>query len=260
MKKILIFIAIASAFLAFGSFYFFRTSPDIGTPVQLTHTPTETPTLAENTPFVSDDGKTISYGIIRTTASHMQLLSNLPDATDSASVMSLHQCEALTNAGFYTKEQTHLGLFETNERVVTPKIQSALLDGFVFKTVRGRIQISHDIDAAPHTFALQSGPMIWVNGAPRLLSIHSDEYARRLVIARDDTEGVFFIVLYDADSVFAGPKLARVPYILEKINTTERLNLATAINLDGGTASVFLTAAVHFSELLPAGGFFCIRR
>ena len=67
------------------------------------------------------------------------------------------------------------------------------------------------------------------------------------------------MALYFPDQEYSGPLLARVPYILEKIAKKEQITIPDAINLDGGSASAFLSPDTHLTELNPVGGYFCIQ-
>ena len=70
---------------------------------------------------------------------------------------------------------------------------------------------------------------------------------------------LLFLTVYSGDSVFDGPLLADLPLVIEKISDEEKLDIAEAINLDGGSASSFYQGETTISELTPVGSLFCIK-
>lgn len=210
--------------------------------------------------YIIVDGRRISYDFTSAAAENIGLVSNMPVSTDSASAMRSNNCSALTSAGFYTKEQSPLGLFRIGSHIFSPEIQSALVDGFVSVSADNHISIGQN-SAGPSNskFIFQSGPLVRIHGAVRPLKIRSDEYARRLVAAVSESQKLHIIVLFDGEVPFSGPLLSQVPDIIESISAKESLGLTDAVNLDGGSASVFITDNRTLGELSPAGGFFCIK-
>ena len=66
-----------------------------------------------------------------------------------------------------------------------------------------------------------------------------------------------FLVLYDPENTWSGPKLADTPGVLSGV--IERLQLTDALNLDGGSASAFIRGDLSLEELTSVGSFFCVK-
>ncbi len=210
--------------------------------------------------FINDpEGRKIAYSIVQSAPENIRLISNVASASDSGTVREYFGCTSVVNAGFYTKERTHLGLFQSQNIIHGGRIQSTLVDGFVYTTGDNQLFISSTPPEKPGSFSLQTGPIVRYNDTLRPLRLITDEFARRVIAATSNIRTAYFIVLYDAENVFSGPLLKDVPDIIEKIATKESIQFTDAINLDGGSASVFITPDVSLSELVSAGGFFCIK-
>lgn len=210
--------------------------------------------------FITDpEGRKIAYSFVQSVPENIRLISNVASASDSGAVRDYYGCSSVVNAGFYTKERTHLGLFQSQTIIYGGRIQSTLVDGFVYTTGDNQLYISSTPPEKPGSFTLQTGPVVRYNDTLRPLRLITDEFARRVIAATSNIRTAYFIVLYDAENVFSGPLLKDVPDIIEKIATKESIQFTDAINLDGGSASVFITTDVALSELVPSGGFFCIK-
>lgn len=215
---------------------------------------TPTPVLIS---FIEDQDSRISYQIITATPSQISVYSNLKTATDSASAKIAHGCTSLVNAGFYTKEQTHLGQFISDSQKISGAIQSNLVDGYF--SINKNAIISYEEPSDDVRISIQSGPVVWIDGKPRVLRLIQDEFARRMIVATQENGTVLFIALFLEDQTHSGPLLKRVPDILEKIAQKELISITAAVNLDGGSASAFLTPVISLSEFRPIGGYFCIK-
>lgn len=208
---------------------------------------------------VVDDGHTIAYVIQQAHPQNVSLYSNLDAATTSARAREIHACTTLVNAGFYTKEMTHLGRFSGTERDYGGTIESALVDGFLSIDQESRVSIGFDEPEEDRQIVLQSGPIIRRNMSVRPLRLIEDKFARRIAAGVSDKGNLIFMALYFPDQEFSGPLLARVPYIIDKIAQKEQLIISNAINLDGGSASAFISPNASLTELNPIGGYFCIK-
>ncbi|RJR30058.1 hypothetical protein C4564_01180, partial [Candidatus Microgenomates bacterium] len=107
--------------------------------------------------------------------------------------------------------------------------------------------------------ALQTGPVLVENGSAVELSLARDKQARRIVAAITGSNELVFVAIYSPGSSFDGPYLEDLPLIVNHISEELNLNIADAINLDGGTASAFYSENTHISELSPIGSFFCVK-
>ncbi len=107
--------------------------------------------------------------------------------------------------------------------------------------------------------ALQAGPIVRRDGQPVLLSLITDEQARRIIVATAHNTTLVFLALYDPDNTYLGPLLRDVPRHVSIIQDTIGETFENAINLDGGSASVFLSEETSLQELTLVGSFFCAR-
>lgn len=197
--------------------------------------------------------------IIVTNLENLSLHSNLEQKLPGSVALNNNNCAALVNAGFYSKTNTHLGLFISNSVQVsdfqTNQLLNAVLSINSFYTPR--------ITATPPTDellqAVQSGPLLIENTAVKTLSLINDKQARRIIGAVTGDNNLLFIVVYEPSNSLNGPLLSDLPQIINKISNDQNLNIADALNLDGGSASAFYQGSKGFSELSPIGGYFCIK-
>lgn len=106
--------------------------------------------------------------------------------------------------------------------------------------------------------AVQAGPILILDGKPRTLSIKNDENERRIVVAKTNDDKVLFLAIYKKDSAYIGPKLSEVPNLLQEFTQETDIEISSALNLDGGTASAFYTEGVSLGELTKIGSYFCV--
>lgn len=184
-------------------------------------------------------------------AGRLRLSSNLAERAGAVQLKDRHQCDFLVNAGFYDTDYRHLGWVQIDGRPLAPVRENRLFDGF-FILEDGRAEIGFEPKAAVD-FGFQSGPMLVYQGRPLSLTIKADQSRRRMVAALDRRERLIFYSLFSAESVYAGPRLAELPDLLLQINP----EIEFALNLDGGSASAFLSEAVFLPEYQTIGGYFC---
>jgi hypothetical protein len=82
------------------------------------------------------------------------------------------------------------------------------------------------------------------------LKINRDEPRRRIVAALSEPNRLIFIAITSA-------LLAETPGVVQAIGQQIQQPLRAAINLDGGSASAFITAAAELPEYSYIGSFFC---
>ncbi len=255
MKKrtLTIFVLVC---VVFGAIWWFMrpmgTIPAFSSP-----TPTQAPVTQKIT-TVTWDGQTYAYAFFE--AADVRRISFIPNFSDkktTAALVDERNCSLAANGGFYDESGRPLGLFITNNTTLRNQVTNSLINGFFWATSAGNVGISSSLPDGPFVFALQSGPLLMQNATPLPLRITNDEHARRMIAAKT-SRGLAFIAVYTADSVFGGPRLANVPEILGAIASKEPLDIADAINLDGGSASAFYNGEISLSELTPVGSFFCV--
>ena len=183
--------------------------------------------------------------------SSLQLFSNLDEKQSAINLKQKYDCQILTSAGFYDTENQHLGWFQVNGIEMSPRQNNRLFDGFL-SISSGRI----DLDFRPRLgadYGLQSGPMLVFDSKPLKLTIKDDQPRRRVVAALTGDNQLIFMVILSPDSNYAGPLLAETPKLVLGINQA----ITAAINLDGGSASAFISQDIALKEYSPIGGYFC---
>jgi exopolysaccharide biosynthesis protein len=187
----------------------------------------------------------------------VRLIANFKEKRTTKQIMEEHRCLFAVNAGFYSTANTPLGLFIGENYPQTKAIPSALFNGYVSVT-NGKASISSRPPDNTTDIAVQTGPLLFVNGEPQLLSIQNDSHERRIIVGLSRDGHMVFIVLFIKDSLYQGPLLEDLPQLIEKINPLLPSPLYSAINLDGGTASAFISPSTSIQELTSVGSVFCL--
>ncbi|NMB57294.1 phosphodiester glycosidase family protein [Candidatus Beckwithbacteria bacterium] len=186
-------------------------------------------------------------------------LSLYPNFTDQEKTSILFQknaCQFLTNASFYTTEDLPLGAFTTNFEEIKKPIKSLLLDGFICSK-ENQVDIALTCSLDNPRWLLQAGPLLILNNKELKLTIQNDEARRRVLAFQDNKKDFYFLVLTQDKSLNLGPLLADLPAILITIGLQEKIEIQNAINLDGGSASAFITSDLEIEETNYIGGYFC---
>lgn len=192
------------------------------------------------------------YGQVSVTdVSRLRLFSNLVEQKSGAELAAAKNCEFLVNAGFYDTNNRHLGWFFSGGEELSPRQINRLFDGFL-SVASGAAEIGFAPQSAAD-FGLQSGPVLVFDGKPLKLSIKDDQPRRRVVAALTQDKQLIFLVILSNQSDYSGPLLADTPRLVLAINR----DIVSAVNLDGGSASAFITPEVNLPEYQPLGGFFC---
>ncbi len=241
-------------------FFWHRQTPTSGAHVQkIAISPTSIDTRRIHSPkTILFHNQLYAYSTFQTDASHVSLIPNYSDRKDSAAIMSASNCDQAINGGFYDASNKPLGLLEIEGNVIQPKIISSLVNGFFSISRENVVSIGEQVPDSDMRIALQTGPILIAEEKPLELNILNDEYARRMVAAVTSDQKILFITIYKDDSTFYGPLLSQVPQILAAIAKIELLPIVYAINLDGGSASVFNNKTVKLGELTPIGSLFCV--
>lgn len=234
------------------------------TPVTTEQTPSLTPTLSPS-PFPPPDSMDIDAGgktyrvawLLVHDPSAITLIPNFTDKRTARSLIDSKECKEVVNGGFYTTDGEPTGLFIAEGKTVRGSIPNTLFNGYIV--------VNHDNNASiraspPEGFVrigLQTGPILVRGGNAVKLTIRDDEFARRVVAVATQKGEVVFLVIYDPENPWSGPKLADTPDILSKV--LARLQLKDALNLDGGSASAFIRSDLSLEELTSVGSFFCMK-
>lgn len=186
------------------------------------------------------------------------LFPNFSQKLTSEEAFNKWECESLVSGGFYTINNSPTGLFITEGEAIKSWTKSALFNGIFSLNDNNDPQILPNGARDSSRIALQAGPLLYLNGEGQKLTLKSDEPARRVVIATTADNEVVFLIIYDPESVFLGPKLGDLAETLRIIGKNTDLEFRDALNLDGGTASTFRTESINLAELTPIGSYFCI--
>lgn len=229
-------------------------SPQKKPPIQ----PTQKSGKEALTYIINGESFSFSYFIVDQ-SNTIKLIPNLVKQASSISAAQEHTCTFLSSAGFYSTDSMPIGLFVTDSTQINPYQPNALLNGF-FSVSRSGVASIKSIPPqdTPHV-AIQSGPLLIVDGQSKRLIIRDDEPARRVVVAETSNHGAIFLVLYSLENTFKGPTLADVPIHLKEIEKIIHISIIHALNLDGGSASAFITHDTSITELTPVGSFFCVQ-
>lgn len=188
----------------------------------------------------------------------VELYSNLKAKQLSEQIKLDKSCSILVNGGFYSKEYTHLGLFITNFETISRLSQSDTRNGFLWINSNSIFITSAPPDDNPR-IAIQSGPLLAQDGKALPLKINSDKPSRRIVAGNTEDNKLIFLVFYQEKSIFEGPMLEQLPEAIELFKDQTKINIVDAINLDGGSASAFISNYDRLDELAHIGSYFCIK-
>jgi uncharacterized protein YigE (DUF2233 family) len=193
------------------------------------------------------------------------LIPNFEEKSKSQDTFFKNNCNLLVNSGFYTEDDAEkvfrpLGLFISGGQKRSRWTANSLLDGVLSLNDFLTPRITRNEPSDNLTLAFQSGPILKENGKLVLLQIKNDKPERRMIAGVTGENKLYFLALYSESQNFAGPLLKDTPNILGLIETKEGLVFADALNLDGGTASAFITTEKSLIELTPVGSFLCEKK
>ena len=220
--------------------------------------PTSLPVILKQSTVINVSGvlARVSWAIVN--PEDAKLYSNLKDQHLSEQIKADRNCRILVNGGFYSKEGTNLGLLIADSEVISPFSKSTTRNGIL--AIDGNlVSIGNDLTVKNPRIALQSGPLLMQNGQPLALKINNDEPNRRIVAGTTRDNKLIFLAFYSDESDLEGLLLGLMPEAVDLFKKQTGINITDAINLDGGSASVFITDYVVLRELNHVGSYFCIR-
>jgi len=184
------------------------------------------------------------------------LIPNFSQKLTAKDVFDASSCSFLINGGFYTTDYKPIGLFSRNNETISDAQTNKLFDSFVFVNEDNKGFISFDEPYMFTQFAFQTGPMLIWDGSPVRLTIKDDEEARRMVLLHDESS-FYFITVFDKDALYSGPLLSKLPSYISAIAKKHSINVKQATNLDGGSASTYISSATNLGEITTVGSFLC---
>ena len=255
MKRI--FIVIFLVFVSLGGLYFANS---------INFKKDETKVLGEELQRGSSavevsfgDEKYAVYWLVLSNLDTLELIPNFDDSQTASSAFDKYGCELLINGGFYTEAGKPIGLFRANSETIQEFSVNVLMNGVFSVNDFSTPRITREVPGDPLKIALQTGPILIENSFNQKLNLASDKSARRVISAVTGDNKLIFMVIYDPKSVFLGPELVDLPQIVSLLSAENDLNIADAINLDGGSASAFKSRDFSLNEISPVGSFFCLQ-
>lgn len=187
----------------------------------------------------------------------LSLIPNFSEKATSLDIFEKNSCTSGISGGFYDTNNSPLGGFMTNNSVLKLPVKNRLIDGFLW--VKGeKAVISLDQPSSDARFYVQTGPLLLINGGVTRISIANDEYRRRNIVALSKNGDLIFLTIYNPESVYDGPLLSDMPSILKELDKKVSSTLTDAINLDGGSASAFISKTRTLQEFSTIGSFLCV--
>jgi len=220
--------------------------------------PASLPVILKQSTVINVSGVStrVSWAIVN--PEDIELYSNLKDQHLSEQIKADRNCRILVNGGFYSEEGTNLGLLITDSEIISPFSKSTTRNG-ILAVDGNHVSIGNDLTVKNPRIGLQSGPLLMQNGQPLALKINNDEPNRRIVAGTTKDNKLIFLAFYSDESDLEGPLLGLMPEAVDLFKKQTGINITDAINLDGGSASVFITDYVVLRELNHMGSYFCIR-
>jgi uncharacterized protein YigE (DUF2233 family) len=258
MKRAYIILTIVIAVILF----FVSSNGKTVTPISSTtpgDSPALTPTPVTKEKYITYNNETYAYAYFQGLPKQLMLIPNFEDRLASHTIADLRSCVSSTNGSFYDTENRPLGYFKTDNETIRGPVQNALLNGFFSVDSQDIARIDFEEPTENSRIILQAGPMLIAESNPLPLRIKNDEHARRMVAAISTSGKVVFFTLYTSENTFEGPLLGDTPEIVQRIDKEESLSIISAINLDGGSASTFLTTELTLQEFTPVGSIFCMK-
>lgn len=251
------FVIIIVILLITTSIFFLKNRTPLQTQSVSVITNTPTPSAKKQSIEFYFKGMPIRISWAAAKPEQVNLFSNLQTKQTAEQIKSQKNCKILVNGGFYSKANTHLGLVISNNELLSETLQSQLFNGFLSITSENVMINSASSDAFPR-IAIQSGPLLMQSGKLLILAINNDQADRRIVAATNDSNRLIFLVVYRQNSELQGPLLQDLPEIIDLFIKQTGINIIDAINLDGGSASAFITDFESLTEISTIGSYFCV--
>lgn len=200
----------------------------------------------------------IVWHLIQPSAS-VQMGVNTDLASSSAGIFQEQQCQILTSGGFYASDGKPIGLLIVDGQIVSPWQRNQLFtgvlgsDGTTFEIVMG------DVSSRTYTWAVQAGPVLWMNRAATTLALKNDQPARRILAGVTTDGSLVLMAVVAGDSLFGGPLLTEIDALIPVIAGIIGQEFESVINLDGGTASALISTTISLRELKPIGSYVCVK-
>jgi exopolysaccharide biosynthesis protein len=188
---------------------------------------------------------------------NLDIYPNFQAKSSTQELINQQNCSILVNGGFYGQDDHPIGWLVSQGNLVSQPVKSRLLNGYL-SLINDQVSISAIRPQTAVTLGLQSGPLLVFDQKPLILKIKDDQARRRLIAAQTNNHQLIFLVIVGSDSLFTGPLLADTPAVVTAIGGKIGESLTAALNLDGGSASVFYTPGIYLEEFSWIGSYFCL--
>lgn len=210
---------------------------------------------ADNVLEISHQNKKYLIYYTHLSGKKISLIPNFTEKKSSKTIIEENNCQSAINGGFYTKEESPLGFFMVDGKILQKESANrSLLGGFFFLDNFNKPQI--DLNLSNNVVSgFQSGPLI-LNSLP--LKIKDDKYARRSIILESEGGDLHAAIIVSQESKVSGPLLSKLAPIVFSIK--QPFTVTKALNLDGGSASFFYEkGGDYIGEQTSAGSIICIK-
>lgn len=241
-----------------GVFIFFNNKPGAIIPIQ-SNTPSPTPI---NTPGVEFLFKDVLYRVqfIKVNPKDVNFYSNLSDKKSSIQLKQDRNCKAVVNGGFYSVDYKPLGLVISEGNTESEYRNNSLFNGIFGINFADKVFIENSYPKGDTRLAIQSGPVLIKNKVAQKLQLKNDEFARRTIVGlTNNKQEVYFFSVYKDGSMFEGPMLSQLPEFMQLFSKQIQIEIDDALNLDGGSASAFLSESASIREANTIGFYFCVK-
>ncbi|MBI2611537.1 phosphodiester glycosidase family protein [Candidatus Gottesmanbacteria bacterium] len=190
----------------------------------------------------------------------LKFVGNYEKRLSASSIVEDYGCKQAISGGFYGEDYRPIGLYIEDGTVRSDWKDNPTFNGVLW-IGRNTFEagVSRKLPDKEILYAIQSGPMLIENEVTLTLRINEDEEARRSVVISSDNGLLYFLSIYDPKSVYIGPFLSDLPSIIQIYGKEKNINIETAINLDGGSASFYHDGETTLSELVTVGGIICLQ-
>lgn len=259
MKKwILLFILISLIVAAF--FFWKKSTPQLPDKVlSAIEAPTATPSSRKQSIVIDLNGVPIRISWAIAQPKDVNLYSNLAEQHLSEQIKVDKSCSVLVSGGFYSEENTHLGLFTADFKTISKFSQNSTRNGFIWINSDNKITIGPNLPNTNIRWGLQSGPLLMLNKKSLSLFINNDEPERRIASGVINDNKLIFLAFYRNHSDLQGPLLSQLPEIINLFKKQTGIDIADAINLDGGSHSIFISNNDLLRESAIIGSYFCAK-
>lgn len=208
---------------------------------------------------VSLDGSSFLVNFVRVNnISDLTLIENFKLKQTSSQVMQNEGCNTIVNGGFYSKDLKPIGLLINKGEIISQWEENNLFNAVLSINDFDTPRITRTPPMDNLRIAIQTGPILIENADRISIDDASGETARRVVAAVSGENKLMFFMIRQKGLGYSGPKLSQLPILLENIQNQVNEVIADAVNLDGGSASTFISESVSLPEAVMVGNFFCL--